>query len=128
MSDRTGTESNHTVIIGQDLIITHTVVDDTGTAVDLTGATLRALVKANRSTDADADAVATFTCTATDAAAGSVQLTLPDTETAKLTGRKTFDYDLRVHLADDHALYPGYDDYPLWGTLAVQYPATRAAS
>lgn len=127
-NDRTGTSSNHRLVIGSDLIITHTIKDDAGTAVDLTNATLRALVKADRDADADAAAVATFTCAVVSAGAGTVKLTLPDTEVAKLTANRTYDYDLRVRLPVNHAILPGYDDYPLWGKLSTQYPATRAAS
>lgn len=124
---RTGTEKNLTVVSGADLVILHTVSDDEGTAVDLTDADLAALVKADVA-DADADAVAAFTVSVVSAAAGTVKMTLPETETAKLTHRVTYYYDLHVTLPADHADLPNLDDTPIWGTLTARQIVTRSST
>ena len=123
----TGTHEDYTVKIGTDFEITATIKDDLGAAVSLTGATLRALVKTSLK-DADAAAIATFTVTVVSAAAGTVKLVLPDTETAKLTAGGEYVYDLHVTLPADHATYPSFDDTPLWGTLFAVQIATRSTS
>ncbi len=127
MADPTGTEKNYVVKIGADLVITHTVVDDLSVAVDLTGATFKALVK-NSLDDTDAEKVATFTCATVTPSAGTMKLTLPDTETAKLTDGNLYYYDLHVTLSATHASYPSFDDVPLWGELRAMRPATRASA
>ena len=125
--DRTGTERNEVVMIGTDLVITHTVTDDNDAAVDLTNASYKALVKASAD-DADAAKVAEFTVDVVSAPAGTMKLTLPDTETAKLTDGTTYYYDLHVKLPASHATYPNFDDTPLWGRLVAKRIITRATS
>ena len=126
METRTGTESSYTVAIGTDFEIRHTVQDDESAAVDLTDATLKALVKTSQD-DADAAAVATFTVTVISAAAGTVKMVLPDTETAKLSAGHTYYYDLHVTLPDDHVTYADFDDTPIWGKLTAKQITTRSS-
>jgi hypothetical protein len=122
---RTGTESNHVAVIGTDFVLTHTIQDDLSVAVDLTGATMHALVKDDPE-DTDANAVATITCAFVATASGQVKMTLPDTETAKLTAGTIYYFDMHVTLGTAHATYPSFDDTPIWGTLKAMWPTTRS--
>jgi hypothetical protein len=124
---RTGTQYNATVAIGTDYELRHTITDDLGVAVDLTSATLRALVKRSNA-DADGSAVATFTVSVVSAAAGTVKMVLPDTETAKLSEGEFYYYDLHVLLPAGHASYPSLDDTPLWGLLRATRITTRSTT
>jgi len=125
--ERTGTEMNLTLVVGADWVKTFVIYDDADVVVDLTSATLRALVKSNQA-DLDAAAVATFTVTVTSAAAGAITLQLPDTETDNLTAGTNYWWDLKVTLPAGHASYPSMDDYPLWGTIIAVGRTTRATS
>jgi hypothetical protein len=124
---RPGTEYDATVPIGNDFELRHTVTDDLDAAVNLTSATLKALVKSSKE-DADSAAVATFTVTVLSAAAGTVKMLLPDTETAKLSPGVTYYYDLHVTLPAAHASYPSFDGTPIWGRLTATRIVTRSTS
>jgi hypothetical protein len=126
-SDRTGTERNETVCVGTDFELRHTITDDLDVAVNLTSATLKALVKTSKD-DADSAAVATFTVTVLVAASGTVKMVLPDSETLKLTPNRSYYYDLHVTLPAAHASYPDFDDVPLWGRLTTTRIVTRSTS
>lgn len=67
--------------IGADFLATFKVVDDTGTAVNLTGAT----ITANMARALGQQNIATFTCTVLDAAAGTFKVELAANLTTPLT-------------------------------------------
>ena len=120
---RTGTRSDHVVVVGSDFELLHTVVDDLGVVVTLVSATVTAAVKLNES---DAEAITSFTVTITNATLGNVAMTLPATETVKLSAGSRYYYDCRVHLSAANPSYPNLIDYPLYGILEV-VPATTTS-
>lgn len=119
---REGTEINVTVEVGSCVTIGHTVVDRLGAEVDLTGAQLEALVKAD---DADADTACKATFTIEDPTDANVVMTLDETDTTVLVGGTTYSWDLLVELPADHPTHPSYRDYPCYGTLKMTQPTTR---
>ena len=69
------------IFCGADYGLGLTLKDGTGTAINLTGATLASQI---RKTQASDTILASFTATITDAAAGKVTLSIPATTTATL--------------------------------------------
>lgn len=119
---REGTEINVTVEVGSCVTIGHTVVDRLGAEVDLTGAQLRALVKAD---DSDADTAAKATFTIAPPTSADVVMTLDEEATKVLIGGTTYSWDLLVELPADHPTHPSYRDYPCYGALKMTQPTTR---
>jgi len=86
--------STTTRVRGDDWSIPGTISDG-GTAVNLTGATLTAMMRPNTESSVLTE---TFTVTVTNAASGAVTLSLTDTETALITPG-TYVYDIQVVIA-----------------------------
>jgi hypothetical protein len=113
-SIRAGTRRDFSVHVGEDLVIYHTVVDAEDVMVNLTDSVTRALVKQSAEDD-DVDAVAEFEVTTPTPPTGEVEMRL---ENIALSPRRYF-YDLQIELDD------GFNGFPLYGFLDVEYPVTR---
>jgi hypothetical protein len=108
--------------------LTKTIKDQDGAVVDLTNATYRCLVKAEPAT-VDASTVATWTIALVGVAtAGTLKLTLPASETAKMTDEGKYRYDLHVKLPANHATYPGAEYIPWFGTFRAVQIITRSTT
>lgn len=112
-------EKNFLVPQNTDWVVTATITQ-LGSVVNLTGATMKALLKASKD-DADAAAVATITITGIDLAAGQIQLSLTEAQTLALTAGKYY-WDIAIKTAG------GQTSVPLGGTLTVYTPVTRSTT
>jgi len=125
IQNRTGTKSDQVVVIGADLWLSITVIDQEGDVVDLTGASYKALVKSSED-DVDASAVAEFTISSSAPTTGNIDMILSDTETVKLQDEHNYVYDLHIKLPSNHATYPNFDEFPIWGTLRAIMGSSRS--
>ena len=112
-------EKNFLVSQGTDWVVT-AVITQLGAVVDLTGATMKSLLKSSKD-DPDTDAVAIITVTPVDEDAGQIQLSLTETQTLALTAGRYY-WDIMVKTAG------GQTSVPLGGTLTVYTPVTRSTS
>lgn len=87
-----------------------------GVATDLTNYSARAQMRATK--DA-ADVAASFTCTIMDAAAGSIQMSLPNATSAALASGLYY-YDLEIYTSSD-----GIVTRILEGTVTIDQNVTR---
>lgn len=99
------------------------VKDADNAAVDLTDATLRALIK-EHATDDDADAVAEFTATAVGDNTANIDLALA--ADAGLEGETTYHWSVLVTFPAGHASYPNQTTTVAYGELRCHYQATQA--
>jgi hypothetical protein len=84
--------TNFTIGQGTTWSVTVTYTDVTGTAIDLTGYSVRAEMKRNFS---DSTAAQTITCTLTDAENGVITLSLTAAQTKLLSGDYLYDLEIQ---------------------------------
>lgn len=88
--------AKHNIILGrgEDYLVTLTIKNEDGTAVDLTDDDFKGQVRRG----AGKPLVASFSFTITDAANGVVEIKLTDTETLKMDPNITYQYDIYRHI------------------------------
>lgn len=118
-----GNRIDHAVEAGATLSFSLFVVDDTGQAVDLTEATLRAQVRP----DVGADAVGEFAISTGGATqAANEALCIWHTDATLPTG--AYVYDVRATFQEGSTMYPaGFVGYPVNGSIIVENSVTEAA-
>ena len=125
-----GTEQDWTVHVeGDTLIVTGTVTDHDGNAVDLTDCKLRLLLKADvDDADDDADAEGTVTPDA-DQSANTGQFTVA-VSLAGLDPYRDYEYSMVVEFPGDYETeaVQGHTLPSLWGTIHARRQATRSAT
>ena len=80
------------LVAGDDISITVTIVDDTGTPVDLTGRSYVAQIRKDPTSTTSPDLA--FTCTTPTPANGEIQLVASDTATSALSISNTYWWSL----------------------------------
>ena len=86
------TVQNFTQVSGEDISISLTFTKGNGSAQDITGWTIRLMIK-EQVDDADADAKVNIDATIDDATGGLASFSIPDTTTSELSG--TYYYEMR---------------------------------
>ncbi len=121
-----GTEQNLTIYTSNDLLLSGTIKDQDGKAVDLTGTTQKMLFKHDKdAADADADGEATIAVVT--AGEGTITIDLDD---ASLEPDKTHHHSLKVLFPADYATERLRNKQltAMWGTIKVMRQATRAVA
>jgi len=115
MTVRTGTKYDVVITVGTDLIVDHTLSDELGLPVDLTGAKMTAGLRA----EADDAAAGAFEIEVISLTEGKLRLHLTREVTGGLAAGRSYAYDLYLLLPDDHPVYPGCAFAPVYGTIGV---------
>ena len=94
-----GTEQDIAIFTEDDLLLSGTIKDETGTALDLTDCTLKMLIKQDV-TQADADADAEATVAVVTAGDGTITIDLDD---ASLEPEREYEYSAMILFPADYA-------------------------
>lgn len=109
---------NITMYRGRDFDVTFTISDANGTAIDLTGYTIKSEVRSKK--NRDSRLMETFTVTETDLANGEFKISLTDTETDAISGNSGY-YD--VLITDTSDITYSY----ITGTVTIDNTVTEKA-
>ncbi len=120
-----GTEQDFVVYVGIGKRLTMTVVDQDGAAVDLTGCSLKMLMKQDREA-ADADGIAATVATVVEGD-GTITIVIPPDV---LTAGVNYYYDLVVGYPADYAtaILQGEEDVAMRGKVFARQEITRDAT